>query len=105
MGAGLLPLPPDHQPRSLDVGGWRVHALTDGYLRLDGGAMWGVVPAALWRAWTPPDADNTIRLALRPFLAVRGADVVLIEGGAGARFDAKQRAIHRFEQVGCLGAA
>lgn len=72
-------------------------ALSDGYLRLDGGAMWGVVPATMWRAWTPPDADNRIRLALRPFLAQRGADKVVIEVGIGNRWDEKKRALYGIE--------
>ena len=57
--------------------------------------MWGVVPAAMWRAWTPPAPDNTILLALRPFLAVRGKDIVVIEVGIGARWEPKWREIYR----------
>ena len=73
-GGGVAPAPASadpvrFRPRSLEVAGWTIHALSDGWLRLDGGGMWGVVPKALWRRWTPPDADNTIPIALRPFLA------------------------------------
>jgi glyoxylase-like metal-dependent hydrolase (beta-lactamase superfamily II) len=84
--------PPAFEPRSIDVGPWRVTALSDGWFRLDGGAMWGVVPKPLWSAMTPPAPDNTIPLALRPFLAER-ADTpglkVLIEAGMGRRFSEK----------------
>ena len=53
---------------SVHAGGWRITNLSDGFFRLDGGSMWGVVPANLWRKMTPPLEDNTILLALRPFL-------------------------------------
>jgi len=81
-------------PRSVRAGRWEVTALSDGFLRLDGGAMWGVVPANLWRAWTPPAEDNTILLALRPFLARDGEHVVVIEPGVGQRWEEKWRRIY-----------
>ena len=89
-------------PRSIQVGDWRVTALSDGFFRLDGGAMWGVVPAAIWRKLTPPDLDNAIRLALRPFLAERGEYKVLIEPGLGQRWDEKQRRIYKMEPTTTL---
>lgn len=82
-------------PRSVRVGDWTLTALSDGYLRLDAGGMWGVVPKALWEALTPAAPDNTILIALRPFLAVRGDDVVVIEGGVGRRWDERWRRIYQ----------
>jgi glyoxylase-like metal-dependent hydrolase (beta-lactamase superfamily II) len=86
--------PPPYEPRTIRAGAWEITALSDGHMRLDGGGMWGVVPAGMWRAWTPPAADNTILLALRPFLAVRGKDVVVIEPGIGSRWEEKWRGIY-----------
>ena len=86
--------PPAWEPRSVQLGEWRATALCDGFLRLDGGSMWGVVPANLWRRMTPPLEDNTILLALRPFLLERGEDKVLLEVGVGDRWTEKQRAIY-----------
>jgi len=83
---------------SLEVSGWRVTALSDGDFRLDGGAMWGVVPATLWRGMTPPDADNCIPLSLRPFLAERDGLRVLFEGGAGERWSDKERGWYHIER-------
>ena len=84
------------------VGDWSVTALLDGFLRLDGGAMWGVVPAVFWRKWTPPDDDNTIRMALRPFLCERGDECVLIEPGVGDRWSEKELRIYKLERRGVL---
>jgi glyoxylase-like metal-dependent hydrolase (beta-lactamase superfamily II) len=89
-------------PRRAQVGEWRLTELSDGFLSLDGGSMWGVVPRSLWAKLTPPAADNTIRLALRPFLAERGDLKVLIEGGIGERWEEKWRRIYRIEPTSTL---
>lgn len=91
-------------PRSVSVGEWTLTALSDGYLRLDAGGMWGVVPKALWRELTPADDDNTILIALRPFLAVRGDDVVVIEAGVGTRWSEKLRRIYKMLATETLAA-
>lgn len=91
--ASLEPVP--WTRRTVRAGEWEITALGDGHLRLDGGSMWGVVPATMWREWTPPAGDNTILLALRPFLAVRGSDVVVIEVGVGQRWEEKWRRIYQ----------
>ncbi|GAP65771.1 Zn-dependent hydrolase, glyoxylase [Mizugakiibacter sediminis] len=60
--------------------------------RLDGGAMFGNAPRALWAQWVAPDAENRIPLACRCLLAV-GLDGrnVLFETGIGAFFEPKLR--------------
>lgn len=85
-------------PRRVTAGEWTVTALTDGTLRLDGGSMWGVVPKSIWGRLTPAAEDNTIQLALRPFLAERGRDKVVIEVGIGGRWDEKWRSIYAIER-------
>ncbi len=96
------------EPRRIRVGDWTVTALTDGFMRLDGGSMWGVVPKSIWAGMTPPDDDNTILLALRPFLAERGDDKVVIEVGIGDRWEEKWRSIYKIDRtttlVDALGA-
>lgn len=64
--------------------------------------MWGVVPKNLWATMTPPGADNTIRMALRPFLAERGRDKVVIEVGVGQRWEEKWRRIYGLEPTTTL---
>ncbi len=96
-------LPPGTASNRVVVDGWTIDALSDGSFRLDGGAMWGVVPKNLWEHLTPPAEDNTIPMALRPFLARKGDHVVLIEGGVGARWSDKLRAIYHIEGGGSLG--
>lgn len=94
--------PPPWEPRSVHAGGWRITALCDGYFRLDGGSMWGVVPKALWQRMTPARENNTILLALRPFLAERGDLRVVIEPGIGNRWEAKWRHLYHIEPTTSL---
>jgi len=55
--------------------------------RLDGGAMFGNAPQALWRRWIEPDSENRIPLACRCFLIEDGGRKILLETGIGAFFD------------------
>ena len=103
---------PKWEPRTVQAGPWRITALSDGYFRLDGGSMWGVVPRNIWQTLTPPAADNTILLALRPFLAERDGLKVVIEVGIGDRWEQKWRDIYHLsttvsleESLGALGIA
>ena len=61
--------------------------------RLDGGAMFGNVPRAMWERWLPPDAENRVPLACRALLVeLDDGRRVLFETGIGAFFDPKMRA-------------
>lgn len=92
-------------PASITVGPWRITALLDGTMRLDGGGMWGVVPKKLWAKLTPPDEDNTIELALRPFLLERGEWKVVIEPGIGGHLERKWEGIYRIERETTLASS
>ena len=93
------------EPRSLRVGDWLVTALSDGAMRLDGGGMWGVVPKGMWSRLTPAAEDNTIAIALRPFLARRGDVTAVIEVGVGDRWEDKWRSIYSLDRSTTLAAS
>ena len=59
--------------------------------RLDGGAMFGNCPRAVWEKWAPPDEKNRITLACRALLVKEGSRNVLLETGIGAFFEPKMR--------------
>ena len=60
--------------------------------KLDGGAMFGNAPRAMWEKWSPPDAENRIELACRALLATPvNGKTVLFEAGIGAFFEPKLR--------------
>ena len=64
--------------------------------RLDGGAMFGVVPKALWERVAAPDEENRIRLAMRPLIAkdTHSGRVILVDTGGGDKWSPKE--IERF---------
>lgn len=68
---------------ALQLGETRVDLLDGGGLALDGGAMFRVVPRALWEKVAPPDARNRVRLAMRPMLVRAAGRVVLVDTGIG----------------------
>ena len=71
------------------IGKWKLKVLETGNFWLDGGAMMGSVPKALWEKTNPPDKQNRIKLALRCLLLDDGKNVVLIESGIGNKFNDK----------------
>jgi glyoxylase-like metal-dependent hydrolase (beta-lactamase superfamily II) len=81
----------------MKLGDIEIHVLTDGTFRLDGGAMFGVIPRPLWERKMPPDQRNRIRLAMNCLLIRTAGKWLLVETGAGDKWDAKRRDIFAFE--------
>ena len=73
-------------------------SLFDGFFRLDGGAMFGVVPKPLWEKRAPADDKNRIRLGLRPLVVRGGRHTMIIDAGIGAKMDAKSTAIYGIDR-------
>lgn len=71
--------------------------LTDGTLRLDGGAMFGVVPKPMWEKKARADERNRILLAMNCLLIRVARKTILVETGAGDKWDAKRRDIYAFD--------
>jgi glyoxylase-like metal-dependent hydrolase (beta-lactamase superfamily II) len=86
--------------RSRKVGGVRIHAVEAGLQRLDGGAMFGVVPKPLWEKRIPADDRNRIPLALRCLLVEAPGALVLVDTGIGNKEDEKFRDIYGVENPG-----
>ena len=75
-------------------GPFDVTAYDHGTFRLDGGAMFGTVPKAIWAKLSPPDDDNRILLAARSLVIRAGDRVVLVDAGMGDRWTEKLRRIY-----------
>jgi len=83
----------------------KITSILTGYFKLDGGAMFGVVPKRLWQKLNPPDADNMCTWAMRALL-VEGADrLVLVDTGIGNKQDERFRAHFLPEQTDLLFAS
>lgn len=86
--------------RTRSVGRFRVHALDAGLQRLDGGAMFGVVPKVLWEKRIPADPRNRIPLAMRCLLVEAPGELVLVDNGAGNKEADRFRDIYGLENEG-----
>ncbi|RMF85571.1 MAG: MBL fold metallo-hydrolase, partial [Planctomycetota bacterium] len=81
-------------PQPIDLGGVRVRLLDGGPLKLDGGAMFGIIPKPVWSRSTPADADNRIQLACNCLLVEWEGETArraLIETGRGAKYREKEQ--------------
>jgi len=70
------------------------HVLTDGQFRLDGGAMFGIVPRPLWEKTNPPDERNRIRMNLGVLLIQTQGKNILVDTGAGGKLEPKWKEIY-----------
>jgi glyoxylase-like metal-dependent hydrolase (beta-lactamase superfamily II) len=75
------------------LGDFELTVCTDGTYKLDGGAMFGVVPKTLWQKRAPADDQNRILLGLNTVVVRTGRQTVLIETGIGNKQSAKMREI------------
>jgi glyoxylase-like metal-dependent hydrolase (beta-lactamase superfamily II) len=81
------------------IGRFRVHAIQAGGQKLDGGAMFGVVPKPLWERRIPADERNRIQLGMRCLLIEHDIGLVLIDNGAGNKENAKFHDIYGVENA------
>lgn len=61
----------------------RLHTIDTGFFKLDGGAMFGVVPKSIWQKTNPADTNNMCDWAMRCLLIEDGKQLILIDNGIG----------------------
>ncbi len=66
-----------------------LYSINAGYFKLDGGAMFGVVPKSIWQKLNPPDENNMCSWAMRCLLIEEGTRLILIDNGMGNKQDEK----------------
>lgn len=71
------------------IGPYTLYAIETGRFRLDGGAMFGIVPKPLWQRRLAPDERNRIPLTMRCLLLEGDGRLVLIDNGVGDKYDAR----------------
>jgi glyoxylase-like metal-dependent hydrolase (beta-lactamase superfamily II) len=67
----------------------KLYSINTGYFKLDGGAMFGVVPKSIWNKLNPADDNNLCNWAMRSLLIEDGEKLILIDNGIGDKQDAK----------------
>ncbi|MEP6788240.1 MAG: MBL fold metallo-hydrolase [Acidobacteriota bacterium] len=96
----------------MEIGDYRVEIIPDTEFRLDGGAMFGVVPRVVWELVMPPDELNRVRLNMNCLFMDTGKEKILVETGIGEKWSEREIAmygIHRersfaeslFDITGC----
>ena len=78
----------------MQFGDYRVEVVPGGEFRLDGGAMFGVVPRALWQRAAPPDEENRIRLNTNCLYVEAAGERVLVETGMGDKWSPRHREMY-----------
>jgi methylmalonyl-CoA epimerase len=89
-----------HQPSAIQrytVGDLELISLSDGFFRLDGGSMFGVIPKTMWSKQAEPDERNRILLSMRP-LVVRGSRTMIVDAGMGDKENEKFHEIYGVER-------
>ncbi|HTM99610.1 MAG TPA: MBL fold metallo-hydrolase [Pedobacter sp.] len=66
-----------------------LHTINTGFFKLDGGAMFGVVPKTIWQKSNPADTNNLCSWAMRCLLIEDGNRLILIDNGIGNKQDDK----------------
>ena len=82
----------------MKFGDYRVDIVPDCEFRLDGGAMFGVVPRNLWSRTFPPDEQNRIRMNMNCVFIDTGSERVLIETGIGDKWSEKHVAMYGIDR-------
>jgi glyoxylase-like metal-dependent hydrolase (beta-lactamase superfamily II) len=96
----------------MKFGDYRIEIIPDTEFRLDGGAMFGVVPRVLWEKFCPPDELNRIRMNMNCLFVETPTEKILVETGIGEKWTEKQINIYGifrqkpfaqtlFEKTGC----
>lgn len=87
----------------MQFGNYRVEIVPDTEFRLDGGAMFGVVPRNLWSRVCPPDDQNRVRLNMNCLFIEAGRERILIDTGIGETWSDKQAAMYGIARERSLG--
>ena len=78
----------------MKFGDYECLSIDMGEFRLDGGAMFGVVPKALWEKKIPADDKNRIPMKARSLLIKGNGKNILVDTGCGIKVDEKMKAIY-----------
>jgi glyoxylase-like metal-dependent hydrolase (beta-lactamase superfamily II) len=85
--------------KSITLGDLELTPLLDAHFRLDGGAMFGVVPKPLWERRAPADERNRISLASRPLLVRAHGTTMIVDAGIGNKMSPKNVDIYAIDRA------
>ena len=80
-------------------GDFRIETVPDTEFRLDGGAMFGVIPRVLWERVSPPDAQNRVQMQTHCLFVETATERILIETGMGEKWTEKESKIYGINRL------
>lgn len=86
----------------MKINGYELMLASDGTFKLDGGAMFGVVPKPVWEKYFKPDVNNKITLATNVLVIRKDKNVALVDLGMGDKFDSKLERIYEINRTKTL---
>ena len=78
----------------MEIGKYKLKIITSGYLGLDGGAMFGIIPRTLWQKTNPADESNRIKLSTRHLILESDSKKIIIDTGMGNKWDDRSKSIY-----------
>lgn len=81
----------------MKIGKYKLTIINSGFIGLDGGAMFGIIPKPLWQKTNPHDEMNRVTLATRNLLLESDTKKIIIDTGMGNKWDNKSKDIYRID--------
>jgi len=82
----------------MQIGKYKLSIIESGYFGLDGGAMFGIIPKALWQKTNPADEANRIKLSTRHLILESDSKKIIIDTGMGDKWDEKVKNIYAVDE-------
>jgi glyoxylase-like metal-dependent hydrolase (beta-lactamase superfamily II) len=86
----------------VEFGNFEIFSIVENSFKIDGGAMYGVVPKIIWQKFNPPDKNNLVKLDMNLLLIKTDGENVLIDAGIGDALSERQRKIFGVESASDL---
>ena len=86
----------------MKFGKFEIFSIVENSFKIDGGAMYGVVPKIIWQKFNPPDKNNLVKLDMNMLLIKTDGENVLIDAGIGDALSERQRKIFGVESASGL---
>jgi len=82
----------------MQIGKYKLSIIESGYFGLDGGAMFGIIPKALWQKTNPADEANRIKLSTRHLILESDSKKIIIDTGMGDKWEQKEKYIYAVDE-------
>jgi glyoxylase-like metal-dependent hydrolase (beta-lactamase superfamily II) len=86
----------------MKFGKFEIFSIVENSFKIDGGAMFGVVPKIIWQKFNPPDHNNLVKLDINLLLIKTDGENILIDAGIGDALSERQRKIFGVESASGL---